>query len=112
MPFSSPELQRRNMFKNKLSHQSFRAHLKIGATLLAALTLAFAVPVFADDDGDDNGNLDAQVRAALRNAHFTGKIESTLETRLGRKVNPQLADLGRLLFFDVSGGLHLDNTCA
>jgi len=85
----------------------------VGAVLLTALTVSAVVPLRADDHGGGNGqDLDAQVRAVLQNAHFTGKIESTLETRLGRKVNPQLADLGRLLFFDVSGGLHLDNTCA
>ena len=61
---------------------------------------------------DGNGDLDQQLHAALQKALFTGKIESTLESRLGRPVNPKLADLGRLLFFDRSGGLHLDNTCA
>ena len=39
-------------------------------------------------------------------------IESTLETRLGRPINGKLANLGQLLFFDRSGGLHNDNTCA
>ena len=64
---------------------------------------------FGDDDG---GRSDQQLKTALRQAGFTGRIESTLETRLKRKLDPRLADLGRLLFFDVSGGLHLDNTCA
>src|SRR4030081_3089096 len=75
--------------------------------------LASVMPALADNDGGDNhGSLDAQVRATLQAAHLTGRIESTLEARLGRKINPQLAELGRLLFFDNSGGLHLDNTCA
>ena len=43
---------------------------------------------------------------------FTGRIESTLEQRLGRKVDHQLADLGRLLFFDTVGGLNNDNNCS
>ena len=60
----------------------------------------------------DQGNLDNQLSQALKQAGFSGKVESTLEKRLGRKLNPALADLGRLLFFDVAGGLHLDNTCA
>jgi cytochrome c peroxidase len=55
--------------------------------------------------------LEQQVRAALSQAGFTGNIESTLVTRLGRPVNNRLADLGRLLWFDTSGGLHSDNTC-
>jgi cytochrome c peroxidase len=56
-------------------------------------------------------SLDDQLAAVLSAAGFTGRIESTLTTRLGRPLNPQLANLGRLLWFDVSGGLHDDNTC-
>jgi cytochrome c peroxidase len=41
-----------------------------------------------------------------------GKMESTLEQHLNRKLDPRPADLGWLLFFDTSGGLHDDNTCA
>ena len=60
----------------------------------------------------DNDNMDQQLRAALQQAGFTGAIESTLTSRLGRPLNPKLAELGKLLFFDASGGLHSDNTCA
>ena len=56
--------------------------------------------------------LDTQLQIALRKAGFTGKVESTLETRLGRPIDKRLADLGRKLFFDPLGGLHDDNTCA
>lgn len=56
--------------------------------------------------------LDARLREALAGAGFTGRVEATLEARLGRSVDPKLAELGRLLFFDVQGGLHGDNTCA
>jgi len=55
--------------------------------------------------------IDQQLTAALQGAGHTGKIQSTLEARLGRKINPKLANLGRLLWFDTSGGLHSDNTC-
>ena len=48
----------------------------------------------------------------LRQAGFTGKIESTFELRLGRKINPDAAELGRMLFFDTIGALHDDNACA
>ena len=58
------------------------------------------------------GPLDHQLRMVLDQAGFTGRIESTLETRLGRPVDPELADLGRLLFFDHVLGLHGDNSCA
>ena len=57
-------------------------------------------------------SLDVQLKSALAMAGFTGKIESTLETRLGRRVDPALADLGRQLWFDTISGLHGDNTCA
>jgi cytochrome c peroxidase len=56
-------------------------------------------------------DLDREVQQALDQAGFTGRVQSTLEARLGRPVNPQLADLGRLLWFDKAGGLHSDNTC-
>jgi len=52
-----------------------------------------------------------QLTAALHAAGFTGRVEESLPQRLGRPVNRQLADLGRLLWFDKSGGLHSDNTC-
>ena len=46
--------------------------------------------------------LDQQLAAILAKHDFTGRIESTLERRLGRKLDNQLVDLGRLLFFDTS----------
>jgi cytochrome c peroxidase len=57
-------------------------------------------------------NLDSQLRPLLRQAGFTGKVGNSLETRLGRKVDSNLAGLGKLLFFDTVTGLHDDNTCA
>jgi len=56
--------------------------------------------------------LDDQLAAVLAQHGFTGRIESTLEPRLGRKLDNQLVDLGRLLFFDTVGGLNNDNNCS
>jgi cytochrome c peroxidase len=42
---------------------------------------------------------------------FTGNIEATLPARLHHSINPNLANLGRLIWFDKAGGLHSDNTC-
>jgi cytochrome c peroxidase len=56
--------------------------------------------------------LDQQLTAVLAQHGFTGRVESTLETRLGRKLDNQLVDLGRLLFFDTVGGLNNDNNCS
>jgi cytochrome c peroxidase len=82
--------------------------------MLRLIWTVFAVTIFSSslaraEDRDDN--LDQQLRQALREAGFTGRVESTLEARLGRSLNSRLVDLGRLLWFDVSGGLHSDNTC-
>src|SRR5207245_7582982 len=41
----------------------------------------------------------------------TSKIEYTPKNSVGRPINSQIADVVRLLFFDVSGELHCDNTC-
>src|SRR5207244_12729406 len=62
---------------------------------------------FADEDA-----LDRQLIARLEQLGFTGKIEASLEQRLGRPADPASADLGRLLWFDTIGGLNNDNTCA
>ncbi len=56
-------------------------------------------------------DLDAALAAVLDEAGFTGRVGTSLEQRLGRPLDPALADLGRLLWFDTSGGLHNDNTC-
>src|SRR5688500_17562856 len=57
-------------------------------------------------------DIDAELAAVLRRAGFTGAIEATLMTRLGRPVDARLANLGRLLFFDRIGALRGDNACA
>src|SRR5262245_30474572 len=59
--------------------------------------------------------LDQNLAAVLAAAGFTGDIEHTFNTRieanLGRPINPQLANLGRLLWFDKAHSLRQDNTC-
>ena len=59
-----------------------------------------------------SATLDQQLESVLAQHGFTGRIESTLEHRLGRKLDNQLVDLGRLLFFDTVGGLNNDNNCS
>jgi cytochrome c peroxidase len=56
--------------------------------------------------------LDSELAAMLRAAGFTGRIEATLERRIGHRIDQQLADVGRLLWFDTIIGLNNDNTCA
>lgn len=56
--------------------------------------------------------LDQELTARLRRLGFTGNIEATLENRLGRRVDPVRAYLGRLLWFDSLTALNNDNSCA
>ena len=45
-------------------------------------------------------DVDVMLQSRLARSGFTGRIASTLEPRLGRHLDRQLADLGRLLWFD------------
>ncbi len=60
----------------------------------------------------DSENLSKQLSSALRTAGFTGRIESSLKNRLGREIDNDLADLGRLAFHDSLLGLNDDNSCS
>ena len=84
--------------------------------LLAALSIITVVismrPWDAQAEDDYVSHLDRILIRILRDAGFTGNVEATLEARLGRRIDPELADLGRLLFFDKILGLHNDNSCA
>src|SRR5437588_10925255 len=62
--------------------------------------------------GGPRNTFDAKLTNRLDTLGFTGRVESTLNRRLGRPLNPQLADIGRLLWFDTITGLNNDNTCA
>ena len=57
-------------------------------------------------------SLDSRLARVLRQHDYTGRVESTLEDRLGRRIEADLANLGRLLWFDNVHSLHRDNTCA
>jgi cytochrome c peroxidase len=59
-----------------------------------------------------NSPLDDQLSLVLSQHGFTGTVGSSMEQRLGRKIDNQLADLGRNLFHDTIVGLNNDNSCA
>lgn len=80
-----------------------RIHLLFVATALGSATPAALA-------GDES--LDRKLADLLEQHGFTGRIESQLEARLGRKLDPDRANLGRLLFFDRLLGVKLDNACA
>src|SRR5204862_6164703 len=71
-----------------------------------------AVSAPATAFGTPTKTLDVRLTAKLHRAGFTGRIESTLETRLGRQLDHRLANVGRFLWFDTITGLNDDNTCA
>ena len=56
--------------------------------------------------------LDDELQGLLDDQGFTGRVQSTLVTRLGRNIDQQLADLGQLVFFDTALSLHDDTSCA
>jgi len=56
--------------------------------------------------------LNSELRRSLNKAGFTGRVEASLEARLGRPLDPNKIEVGRLLFFDNVLGLHNDNSCA
>jgi cytochrome c peroxidase len=56
-------------------------------------------------------DVDVRLRGYLASHGFTGRIASTLEARLGRRIDHQVADIGRQLWFDPIHGLNDDNTC-
>lgn len=78
------------------------------------LSLLVACVAFAPSARADNeeGQLDQQLTRILRRLGFTGKVEQTLEARLGRALDGRLARVGRSLFFDTLTGLNNDNNCS
>jgi len=57
-------------------------------------------------------DLDGTLRRYLAELGYTGRVASTLEARLGRRVDRRLADVGRMLWFDPITALRGDNSCA
>lgn len=55
--------------------------------------------------------LDDAVAQALASHGFSGRVEATVEARLGRPIDRKLADVGRFLWFDTIAGLADDNSC-
>jgi cytochrome c peroxidase len=88
--------------------------MKVGKLLAAGAIIwasSLALVVQAADD-DRGSSLDSRLARVLRQHDYTGRVESTLEDRLGRRIEADLANLGRLLWFDNVHSLHRDNTCA
>ena len=81
--------------------------------LLLALVVAGGAMMLTRPAAARNDSLvDEQLYLALSQHGFTGTVGTSLERRLGRKVDNQLADLGRNLFHDTIVGLNNDNSCS
>lgn len=76
---------------------------------LLVATLFCLVGLQSAWSGDDP--LDRELSAALARHGFTGNIEARFRHKLNRPIDEKRADLGRLLWFDIIGGLNNDNTC-
>ena len=87
-----------------------RCKLTIIFLALMSVGLVVLAPRASANNPDDA--LNEQLSAALRYHGFTGRVGSSLEQRLGRKIDNQLADLGRLAFHDTLLGLNDDNSCS
>ena len=79
---------------------------------LAAAGLVIAATVMSSANADEPDRLDIRLAKVLKEAGFTGRVQESLEGRLGRRIDPELANLGRHVFFDNILGLHRDNACA
>ena len=77
------------------------------AVLVAGMLGGLAVALGAES----SKGLDAELARVLKAQGFTGHIESRFREKLGRPIDRQRANLGRLLWFDIIGGLNDDNTC-
>jgi len=80
--------------------------------VIVVLTIGCVLVVMQNSAKADHDSLDQELSARLSELGFTGRIQTTLEQRLGRHLDQRRANLGRLLWFDTIGGLNNDNTCA
>ena len=89
-----------------------RIKLTVVALALAAGGAMFVTRVTSARGAASDPALDGALAAVLAQHGFTGRVGQSLEARLGRKLDNQLADIGRLAFHDSLLGLADDNSCA
>jgi cytochrome c peroxidase len=78
------------------------------SVLAATLTCLAGLQRAQAENGD---SLDEKLSTLLACHGFTGTIEAKFMEELGRPIDKKRAELGRLLWFDIIGGLNNDNTC-
>ena len=90
----------------------FVIHISLCTFLSLCVLILFIAAMPHQHAAAQATSLDDKLQAVLHQNGFTGRMESTLEQRLGRRLDIQLADLGRNLWFDTITGLNDDNSCA
>jgi cytochrome c peroxidase len=85
---------------------------KLTIAIIALSMIAIAMVTLMPKAEAGSNPLDDQLYAVLNYHGFTGRVGLSVERRLGRKIDAQLADLGRLAFHDTLLGLNNDNSCA
>ncbi|MDD5319026.1 MAG: cytochrome c peroxidase [Methylococcales bacterium] len=88
----------------------FISSIPKAALYFFAATLIYLLGFQSTQTGNGN-SLDSQLITALASHGFTGTIETNFKQKLGRPIDKKRANLGRLLWFDIIGGLNDDNTC-
>lgn len=91
-----------------------RSMKRIKFALVLGMLVVSSILIFAPSGSAQyfDNPTDKELVSLLHKVGFTGRIEGTLEQRLGRPIDHERADLGRFLFFDTIGGLNNDNSCA
>lgn len=90
-----------------MSLQQYKLIIAFLTLISVGLVLAPGSSATSTDD-----ILNEQLSAVLKQHGFTGRVGLTVEQRLGRKIDNQLAALGRLAFHDSLLGLNDDNSCS
>jgi cytochrome c peroxidase len=85
---------------------------KLTIAVIILAIIAVGMVTLAPKTEAGSNPLDDQLYTVLNYHGFTGRVGLSLERRLGRKINQQLADLGRLAFHDTLLGLNNDNSCS
>jgi cytochrome c peroxidase len=85
---------------------------KLMIIFLALVAVALVILTPRSSASGVNSALNDELTQLLAQQGFTGRVGLSLEQRLGRKIDNQLADLGRNLFHDTIVGLNNDNSCS
>ena len=85
---------------------------KLTIVILALMCVGVVVLTLKASASNGDDALNERLSAILSYHGFTGRVGLSLEQRLDRKIDNQLADLGRLAFHDSLLGLNDDNSCS